>query len=148
MRWRVAERKLRFLCKLLDKDWNNIAKNAVLNKVLLGFNGLAYECKISSEKTGLPNVMYNNVTKVNIKLAIEKVDFQKVKEEMQNSTKCRDRLMDNPLDNSYLSYIPLPFCRIWMRYRGRSIAVLMANMKSTYRRRGRNLDCRFCDSLT
>ena len=121
----------------MDKDWNNIAKNAVLNKVLLGFKGLAYECKISSEKTGLPNVMYNNVTKVNIKLAIETVDFQKVKEEMQNSTKCGDRLMDNPLDNSYLSYMPLPFCRIWMRYRARSIAGVKASMKSRDQRDSR-----------
>ena len=87
----------------MDKDWNNIAKTAVLNKVLLGFKGLAYECKISSEKTGLPNVMYNNVTKVNIKLAIETANFQEVKEEMQNSTKCGDRITEIRLDNSYLS---------------------------------------------
>ena len=90
--------------------------------------------------------MCNNVTKGNIKLAIETANFQEVKEEMQNSTKCGDRITDNPLDKSYLLYMPLPICRIWMRYRAMSIAGMKANTKSTYRRTGRTLDFRFCDS--
>ena len=64
---------------------------------------------------------------------------------MQNSIKCGDRLTDNPLDNSYLSYLSLPHSRIWMRYRARSVAGVKANVKNDYRRRGRSLNCRFCD---
>ena len=87
MRWRIAEKKLRFLMKLMDKEGLNIAKLAVLNEVILGLKGLAYECRKISDKIGLPDVLYTKVSKY---------------EDMEESKKCGDRLTDNPIDNKYL----------------------------------------------
>ena len=148
MRWRIAERKLRFLGKLIEKDENNIARKAVLNEVIMELKGLAYECQVVSEKIGLPNVMYNKVTKSEIKRKITEAELNEKRSEMLNSTKCGDRMTDNPMDNSYLSYLSLPHSRIWMRYRARSIAGVKANVKNNYRRRGRSLNCRFCDDAS
>ena len=50
----------------MEKDENNIARKAVLNEVIMELKGLAYECQVVSEKIGLPNVIYNKVTKSEI----------------------------------------------------------------------------------
>ena len=35
---------------------------------------------------------------------------------MEESKKCNDRLTDNQLDNTYMSYMPLPICRIYFKH--------------------------------
>ena len=142
MRWRIAEKKLRFLMKLMDKEGLNIAKCAVLNEVILGLKGLAYECRKISEKIGLPDVFYTKVSKYEIRRAIEEADFNEKKKDMEESKKCGDRLTDNPLDNKYLSYMPLPIARIFFKHRARSIAGVKVNNKGSFKD---NLKCRFCD---
>ena len=142
MRWRIAEKKLRFLMKLMDKEGLNIAKLAVLNEVILGLKGLAYECRKISDKIGLPDVLYTKVSKYEIRRAIEEADFNEKKKDMEESKKCGDRLTDNPIDNKYLSYMPLPIARIFFKHRARSIAGVKINNKGSFKD---NLKCRFCD---
>ena len=142
MRWRIAEKKLRFLMKLMDKEGLDIAKVAVLNEVLLGLKGLAYECRKISEEIGLPDVMYTKVSKYEIRRAINEADQNEKRKDMEESKKCGDRLTDNPLDNTYLSYMPLPIARIYFKHRARSIAGVKVNNKCSFLV---NLKCRFCD---
>ena len=61
------------------KDENNIARKAVLNKVILELKGLEYECQVISENIGLPNVMYSKVTKSEIKCKITEADLNEKK---------------------------------------------------------------------
>ena len=145
MRWRIAEKKLRFLGKLMAKEEYNIAKMAVLNEVLLDLKGLAYDCRKISEKIGLPDVMFTKVSKHQIRYAIDRADFEEKKKDMEESKKCNDRLTDNPLDNTYMSYMPLPICRIYFKHRARSIAGVKINNKGSFQT---NLNCRFCDLET
>ena len=142
MRWRIAEKKLRFLMKIMDKEGLNIAKVAVLNEVLLDLKGLAYECRKISEQIGLPDVMYTSVSKYEIRRAINQADLNEKRKDMEESKKCGDRLTDNPDDNTYLSYMPLPIARIYFKYRARSIAGVKVNNKGSFKA---NLNCRFCD---
>ena len=143
MRWRIAEKKLRFLMKLMEENGLSIAKVAVLNEVLLGLKGLAYECRKISEQIGLPDVMYTSVSKFEIRRAINEADHNEKKKDMEESKKCGDRLTDDPLDNTYLSYMPLPIARIYFKHRARSIAGVKVNNKGSFKD---NLNCRFCDS--
>ena len=62
---------------------------------------------------------------------------------MEESKKCGDRLTDDPLDNTYLFYMPLPIARIYFKHRARSIAGVKVNNKGSFKD---NLNCRFCDS--
>ena len=50
MRWRIAEKKLRFLGKLMAKEDFNIAKMAVLNEVLLDLKVLLIEQMLRRRK--------------------------------------------------------------------------------------------------
>ena len=60
---------------------------------------------------------------------------------MEASRKVGDRLTENPLHNTYLSYMTLPNSRIWMRYKARSIKGVQVNNKGSHK----DLTCRFCD---
>ena len=61
------------------------------------------------------------MSKGDIKRAINKYSRAVMKEEVEASRKVGDRATDDPLHNSYLSYMTLPNSRIWMRVRARSI---------------------------
>ena len=49
---------------------------------------------------------------------------------MQEKKKVRDRLTENPEDNSYINTMSLPDTRIWIRYRGRARTGVKANFKT------------------
>ena len=74
----------------------------------MDLKGLAYDCRKISEKIGLPDVMFTKVSKHQIRYAIDRADFEEKRKDMEESKKCNDRLTDNPLDNTYMSYMPLP----------------------------------------
>ena len=101
---------------------SNITRRALLNEMFIEMKGLGYECKQMIEKMGLPDIMFNMVSKGEIKQAIKCYSRLDLKEEAQNSKKVGDRWSEDPLDNAYLAYMSLPNSRVWMRYRARSIA--------------------------
>ena len=140
MKWRIAQKKLIFLRKLMTKNDTNIAKKAVENEFMFGIKGLGYECRQITNKLGLPDVMFNDITKNQIKYAIKNADLEEKSEEMNESKKVGDRLADNTMDNKYLSYMCLPMSRIWVRYRARMIKGVKMNHKGSYN----DLNCRFC----
>ena len=141
MKWRIAERKLKFLSKLMSKDDKNIALRAVQNEMILGLKGLAFECDALANMIGIQNVIFNRVTKSEIKNAIKDADLNEKRAKMQNSKKVRDRLSDDPSDKEYLSFMSLPMSRIWIRHRARAIAGVKMNTKRSYKE---DLSCRFC----
>ena len=55
--------------------------------------------------------------------------------------KVRDRLTENPEDNSYINTMSLPDTRIWIRYRGRAITGVKGNFKNSHTN---DMSCRFC----
>ncbi len=44
MKWRIAERKLKFASKIMKRENSNITKRVMMCEVLEGINGLANEC--------------------------------------------------------------------------------------------------------
>ena len=90
---------------------------------------------------GIQNVIFNMVTKSEIKNAIKDADLNEKRAGMQNSKKVRDRLSDDPSDKEYLSFMSLPMSRIWIRHRARAIAGVKMNTKRSYKE---DLSCRFC----
>ena len=143
MKWRIAERKLNFVSKIMLRENSNIAKSVLCSEVLLkDVKGLAHECMSLSEDLGIPNVVYNRVSKSTIKQATESKDKEEKRFEMENSRKVGDRLTDNPKDNTYLSEMSLLRSRIWIRHRARMIKGVKYNIKRSYK----DLSCRFCQS--
>ena len=59
IKWRVAERKLNFVNKIMAKENSNITKKLIMSEVLLEdlqkvtIKGLAYECKSVSEEISI-----------------------------------------------------------------------------------------------
>ena len=141
MKWRIAERKLKFVSKIMARENSNITKRVLMSEVLMEdmqkvtIKGLAYECKSLSEELGIPNVVFNKVNKSTIKQATEAIDKKEKRTDMENSKKVGDRLTDNPKDNTYLSEMSLLRSRIWIRHRVRMIKGVKYN-----------LSCRFCQS--
>ena len=143
IKWRIAQKKLLFVNKILRRDPNNICKQVLISESLNNIKGLGHECRLLCSELGLPNIFLNNFKKFEIVNAID----QRIKSEsltnMLNCKKVADRVSDNPLDNNYLKFLPLFSARVWFRYRARAIKGVKYNTKSTNLN---NLNCRFCRS--
>ena len=148
LKWRVAERKLNFVNKIMARENSNITKKVIMSEVLLKdmqnvtIKGLAHECKSLSEELSIQNVVINRVNKSTIRQATEALDKKEKRIDMENSKKVGDRLTDNPKDNTYLSEMSLLRSRIWIRHRVRMIKGVKYNIKRSYK----DLSCRFCQS--
>ena len=141
MKWRIAERKMQFVRKTIwTKPVTNIARKALVQEVLCKVKGLAHECRKFSWELGLPNIMCINKTKNEIKEAIKAKIIEEYRDAMEDQKKVKDRLTDNPEDNSYINTLSLPLTRIWFRYRARAIAKVKCNFKQSYN----DLSCDFC----
>ena len=62
---------------------------------------------------------------------------------MEKKTKVKDRLSEDPEDNTYIHGMSLPESKVWIRYRGKVIAGVKANFKDSHIN---NLCCRFCQN--
>ena len=143
MKDRIDLKKLLFLRKMLKKDILSITKQVLYEEVLLGVQGLAYECSEICRNIGIPDIMCFEVTEQEIKEAIY-IRMNKVAlEEMRKKTKVKDRLSEDPEDNTYIHVMPLTESRVWIRYRGRVIAGVKANFKNSHTN---DLSCRFCQN--
>ena len=142
MKWRIAEKKLKFVNKIMTREDSNITKRVLMSEVIDEIDGLAHECKNLAEEIGIENVALNRVSKEEIKRAIEVKDKEEKRNDMDASKKVGDRLTDNQNDNSYLEWMPLHLSRIWIRYRTRMCKGVKYNNKRSYK----DLKCRFCTS--
>ena len=98
MKWRIAERKLKFASKIMKRENSNITKRVMMCEVLEGINGLANECKIISEEIGLANVVTQSVSKGEIKRAICEKDKEEKRQDMENSKITKRVLMCEVLE--------------------------------------------------
>ena len=78
-----------------------------MNEIVTGPNGLSKECKDLAGQIGLKDVRFCEVTKGEIKRAIQSHSLKMRREEVLASQKVRDRTSDNPKDNTYVSYMTL-----------------------------------------
>ena len=91
IKWRVAERKLNFVNKIMARENSNITKKVIMSKVLLEdmqkvtIKGLAYVYKSLSEELSIPNVVFNRVNKSIVKQATEAFDKKEKRIDMDNS---------------------------------------------------------------
>ena len=60
---------------------------------------------------------------------------------MQESSKVRDRLSDDPEENTYLKKMSLVKVRVWIRFRARAIAGVKGNFRHSH---VNNMQCRLC----
>ena len=141
MKWRIAQKKLIFLNNLMKRDISNLAKQVIYEEVITGTRGLAYECSQLCEEIGIQDIMCFDTTEQIIKDAIWQKMNEEALQEMQGKKKVRDRLTENPEDNSYINTMSLPDTRIWIRYRGRAITGVKGNFKNSHTN---DMSCRFC----
>ena len=87
MKWRIAERKLKFVSKIMQRERGNIARMVLINEVLENIKGLAYECRNLASELGIPDVIMNKVSKGTIKNALEAKNKEEKRQEMENSKK-------------------------------------------------------------
>ena len=141
MRWRIAEKKLQFLRKLMEKEYSCLAKQVIYQEVIHGIKGLASECKALSKVIGLPNLVFSTVTKLEIKSSINQQVEKELRKAMEEKVKVKDRLSENEDDKTYMNRIPLPLARVWLRYRARAIAGVKGNFQKSWT----DMSCRYCD---
>ena len=142
MKWRIAQKKLICVNKIMAKPIDNITRQVLMQESINKIKGLATECIKFCLAIGLPNLMAKQVTKNEIKQAIQ----AKIKEEcikrMQEGSKSKDRLDLNPDETQYLQRLSLSNCRVYFRYRSRCIAMVRMNQKG--KKPFESLTCRFC----
>ena len=141
MKWRIAEEKLLFLRKIMLLEERNITRRALLNETFMEIKGLIYECRQMTEMIGLPDIMLNMVSKGEINQAINWYSRLDLKEEVQNSNKVGDRWSEDPLGNTYLTYMSLLNSRVWMRYRASYVKGIKVNNTNSYN----DLSFRYCE---
>ena len=117
--WPMAERiklrKLVCVSKILQKPDSNIAKQVLKQENEAGIEGLMHECREICSEINLPSVEECNLTKGQIKSAMEELIKNNAKKEVENCKKISDRMSENPQDNSYLNRMGLTYSRVWIR---------------------------------
>ena len=73
--------------------------------------GLNYECRQMTEMMGLPDIMFNTVSKGEIKQDIKLYSSLELKE-VQNSNTDGLKMHWTTLDNTYLKFMSLPNSRV------------------------------------
>ena len=100
VKWRIAKIKLMFVRKMRLARNDNICKRALMNEIITGTIGLSKECKDLANELLLKDVRFCEVTKGEIKRAIESHSLKMRHEEVLVSQKVGDRASDDPKDNT------------------------------------------------
>ena len=143
MKWRIAQKKLMFVNKIMQKDHSNIARKTLLQEGLNNIEGLGHECREIAHSIGLPNLVCVTRSKKEIKAAVKQQDRLEVRQRVESSKKVQSRLSDNPEDHSYLNKMPLHTARVWIRVRAYAIKGVKMNQKRSFKD---DLNCRFCNT--
>ena len=141
MKWRIAYRKLNFVRKIMAKPEGNITKSVILQEGRNNIKGLGSECGIFCETLNLPNIVTTEVTKADLKRAVKNKMIEECLERMESSKKVADRIELIPSETHYLQTLSIPNCRVYIRYRARSLANVKMNAKKSWKD---NLTCRYC----
>ena len=129
MKWRIAQRKLIFVNRIMAKPVDNITRKVLMQETIYKIKGLATESRTLCLSLGLPSVMTAEVTKNEIKQAIKAKIKDECFQRMQEGTKSKDRVDLNPDETQYLQKLSLSNCRVYFRYRSRCIALVKMNQK-------------------
>ena len=129
MKWRIAQRKLIFVNRIMAKPAYNITRKALMQETIYKIKGLATESRTLCLSLGLPSVMAAEVTKNEIKQAIKTKIREECFKRMQEGTKSKDRVDLNPDETQYLQRLSLSNCRVYFRYRSRCIPLVKMNQK-------------------
>ena len=121
MKWRIAQKKLLFVNKIMEKDHSNIARKTLLQEAINKIEGLGHECSAIALTIGLPNLVCVNRTKSEIKEAVKQQDRLEIRQRVESSKKVQNRMSDDPEDHSYLNKMPLHTARVWIRVRAYAI---------------------------
>ena len=130
-----------FMKKMMKAHPGNICKKAILNEIITRTKGLASECKELGEEIGIRDMRFCEVTNGEINRAIRTKSWNSRRAEMAESSKVGDRASDDPKENSYMTYMTLNDCRLWMRVKARMMKAMKMNHKSSHRG---DLSCSFC----
>ena len=142
MKWRIAQRKLIFVSRIMAKPADNITRKVLMQESINNINGLATECRTLCLSLGLPSLMARELSKNEIKHAIKTKIREECVRRMQEGSKSKDRVDLNPDETQYLQRLSLSNCRMYFRYRSRCIAMVKMNQKG--KKTPESLTCRFC----
>ena len=150
MKWRVAEKKILFVNKLMMKGNQNLARWAVMEEGSLSGKrlmkgGITEEISSLCFVLGCDYPVTGPVSKEDVKMKIRRRVTYETKMKMLECKKVRDRVeTENVLkmgeENSYMERMPLTKSRVMFRYRARCIRGVKYNTKSSHT----NLSCRLC----
>ena len=87
MKWRIAARKLQFLRKTMQREYEVLCKQALKNEFLLNLRGLGHEGAVLAREAGLQDQRFCPSTKGVIKSATSKASQSDKKITMEASKK-------------------------------------------------------------
>ena len=125
IKWRIAQRKLVFVSRIMAKSADNITRKVLIQESINNINGLATLCLF----LGLQSLMAKEVKKNEMKHAIKTKIREECLKRMQEGSKSKDRVDLNPDKTRYLQSFFLSNCRMYFRYRSRCIAMVKMNQK-------------------
>ena len=150
MKWRVAEKKIMFVNKLMMKGNKNLARLAVIEEGRLSSEwrmkgGITDEIFGFCLELGCGYPVTGPVSKEDVKMKIRRRVKYENEMKMFDCKKVCDRVeTENVLEmgeeNSYMKRLPLTKSRVMFRYRARCIRGVKYNTKSSHT----DLSCRLC----
>ena len=144
MKWRIAQKKLICVNKIMAKPCENITRQVLIEETIHKIKGLATECRKLCLSLGLPSIIAQELSKSEIKQAINTRIQEECIKRMQDGSKSQDRIDLNSDEIQYFQRLSLTNCRVYFRYRSRSTAMVKMNQKG--KRSYERLTCRFCNS--
>ena len=150
MKWRVAEKKILFMNKLMMKGNKNLARLAVIEEGRLNSEGrmkggITDEINHLTLQLGCGYPVTGPVSKEDVKRSIRRrVKYENTMKMLECKKVCDRVEMENVMrmgeENSYMKRMPLAKSRVMFRYRARCIKGVKYNTKSSHT----DLSCRLC----
>ena len=114
----------------MAKPCENITRQVLMGETIHKIKGLATECRKLCLSLGLPSIIAQELSKSEIKQAINTRIQEECKKRMQDGSKSQDRRIDlNSDEIQYFQRLSLTNCRVYFRYRSRSTAMVKMNQE-------------------
>ena len=110
--------------KIMAKPCEYITRQVLMGETIHKIKGLATECRKLCLSLGLPSIIAQELSKSEIKQAINTRIQEECIKRMQDGSKSQDRIDLNSDEIQYFQRLSLTNCRVYFRYRSRSTAMV------------------------
>ena len=146
VQWRVWKEKCLLLIRIKALPDGSLAKIVYEEAESRGWPGLGKEVRQICQSLGLPDINKHNVSKTDVKKAIQKDHYKDMLSQFESSRKLKDIKHDNfTTFQNYFNDRNLQNARMKFKIRTKMLDKIPGNFKNKYQNRENGLKCNLCN---